>query len=178
MKAFKFLPIAAIFGCYVFGSVSALAADISVCPAGVGACRAQAIPASSYSSARSVDILIRPPVPVLPSAESLALSIAPLLPQSSGPSGTYCGRAAVYTDNMGITERSPCQGHLVAYQAPKQVYSPPTPGSCNTETGYCTDGSPGYYFTDYVFTGDCPDGYRLTTTGSSGPYQYYSCIKS
>lgn len=178
MKSFKFLPVAAIVSCYVFASAGAFAADISICPIGVGACQTKAMPASSYSDARAVDIMVRPPVQVMPSAESLALSIAPLLPQSSGPSGSYCGRAAVYTDNMNITERSPCQGHLVAYQAPTTAYMPPTLGWCNSESGDCTGGTPGYYYTAYVFAGDCPVGYGLTTTGSSGPYQYYSCIKS
>ena len=70
MESFKFLPVAAMFGCYVFSS-AAMAQQ--VCPAGGGACVTRPIPASSYSNARATDIMVRPPVPVLPTAESLAL---------------------------------------------------------------------------------------------------------
>ena len=171
---FKFLPVAAIFGLSLFG---AAVAQTQVCPVGGGACVTQPTPASSYSSARAVDIMVRQPVPVLPTPADLALQIAPLLPPASGPAGIYCGRAAVYTDNMSVTERTPCQGHQVAYQAPQQTYFPPSGGFCY-ENGYCDPVDPGGYFTTYVFAGDCPSGYGLTTTGSSGPYQYYSCIKS
>jgi hypothetical protein len=174
MKSFKFLPIAAIFGCYVFSSV---AIAQQVCPVGGGACTARTLPASSYSNARAVDVMIRPPVPVLPTPEALALQIAPLLPPSSGPSGIFCGRAAVYTDSMGVTERSPCQGHLVAYQAPTSVYVPESGGQC-AENGQCDPIIPAYWGTSYVFTSDCPIGYGFISTGSSGPYQYFSCIKS
>ena len=75
---FKSLPIAAIFGCYVFGS-TAIAQQ--VCPVGGGTCvtRPGPAPASSYSNARSVDIMIRQPVPVIPTAQSLAPELLPLL---------------------------------------------------------------------------------------------------
>ena len=80
---FKSLPIAAIFGCYIFGS-SAIAQQ--VCPVGGGTCvtRPGPAPASSYSNARSVDIMIRQPVPVIPTAQSLLPEILPLLPTPAG----------------------------------------------------------------------------------------------
>lgn len=83
MKASKFLPIAAIFGCYVFGS-AAIAQQ--VCPVGGGACMARPgpAPASSYSNARAVDIMIRQPTPVIPTAQSLLPEILPLLPTAGG----------------------------------------------------------------------------------------------
>jgi hypothetical protein len=162
MKSFKFLLLAALLGCYVFGSAGALAADISVCPIGVGACQTKAMPASSYSNARAVDVTVHP-VPSDP----------------TGPSGVFCGRAAVYTDSMGVTERNPCQGHLVVYQAPTDVYVPAQEAYCdNAEVQTCYPATAGYSTTSYTFTGDCPVGFSLTTIGSSGPYQYYSCIKS
>ena len=83
MKVNKLLPIAAIFGCYVFAS-AAIAQQ--VCPAGGGACvtRPGPAPASSYSNARSVDIMIRQPAPVIPTAQSLLPEILPLLPTPRG----------------------------------------------------------------------------------------------
>jgi hypothetical protein len=175
MKVNKLLPIAAIFGCYVFGSV---AIAQQVCPVGAGACTARTLPASSYSNSRAVDIMIRPPVPVLPTPGELALQIAPLLPPSAGPSGIFCGRAAVFTDSMGVTERSPCQGHLVAYQAPTEVWIPASGGTCDESGNSCSPYIPGYVGISYVFAADCPAGFGLISTGSSGPYQYFSCIKS
>ena len=82
---FKSLPIAAIFGCYVFGFGSAAIAQ-QVCPVGGGACvtRPGPAPASSYSNARAVDIMIRQPVPVIPTAQSLLPEILPLLPTAGG----------------------------------------------------------------------------------------------
>ncbi len=41
-------------------------------------------PASSYSNARSVDIMIRQPTPVIPTAQSLLPEILPLLPTARG----------------------------------------------------------------------------------------------
>ena len=81
MKSFKFLPVAALFGCYVFGSVSMAQ---QVCPAGGGACVTRPIPASSYSSARAVDMTVRQPMPVLPTAEELARQLVPFLPPPAG----------------------------------------------------------------------------------------------
>ena len=78
---FKFLPIAAIFGCSIFGSALA---QTQICPVGGGACFTQRAPASSYSSARAVDMTVRQPVPVLPTAEELARQLVPLLPQTGG----------------------------------------------------------------------------------------------
>ena len=74
---FKFLPIAAIFGCSIFGSALA---QTQICPVGGGACFSQPAPASSYSSARAVDMTVRQPVPVLPTAADLARQIAILIP--------------------------------------------------------------------------------------------------
>ena len=82
MKALKVLAVAAVFGCYVFGSAGVSAQQI--CPIGAGACRANPTPASSYSTARSVDIMIRQPTPVIPSAQSLLPEILPLLPTARG----------------------------------------------------------------------------------------------
>ena len=82
MKALKVLAVAAVFGCYVFGSAGVSAQQI--CPVGAGACRANPTPASSYSTARSVDIMIRQPVPVVPTAQSLLPEILPLLPTARG----------------------------------------------------------------------------------------------
>lgn len=97
----------------------------------------------------------------------------------SGPSGMYCGRAAVYTDNMAITDRVACDGHLVAYTAYSQAYMPPQAAYCTgNDNPECFPASPGYYYNTSYFATDCPSGYRVTTTGSSGPYQYYACIKS
>ena len=68
MKALKVLAVAAVFGCYVFGSAGVSAQQI--CPIGAGACRANPTPASSYSTARAVDLTPRLPVvdPFGPSA--------------------------------------------------------------------------------------------------------------
>ena len=60
MKALKVLAVAAVFGCYVFGSAGVSAQQI--CPVGAGACRANPTPASSYSTARAVDLTPRLPV--------------------------------------------------------------------------------------------------------------------
>ena len=100
MKVNKLLPIAAIFGCYVFGS-AAIAQQ--VCPVGGGTCvtRPGPAPASSYSNARAVDIMIRQPIPVMPTAESLALSIAPLLPAGAGSVTT-----GIRTASNGVTSTS------------------------------------------------------------------------
>ena len=73
MKVNKLLPIAAIFGCYVFGS-AAIAQQ--VCPVGGGACLTRVVPASSYSSARAVDLTVRP------------------VPGADMPAGGFCGWAA------------------------------------------------------------------------------------
>lgn len=59
MKTYKFLPAVALVSCYVFGSAAA-AAEYQVCLAN-GACTNRPIPASSLSTARSVDIMVRPP---------------------------------------------------------------------------------------------------------------------
>ena len=84
MKALKVLAVAAVFGCYVFGSAGVSAQQI--CPVGGGACVTPPgpAPASSYSNARSVDIMIRQPVPVVPTAQSLLPEILPLLPTARG----------------------------------------------------------------------------------------------
>lgn len=164
MKTHKFLAVVAVFGCYVFGSAGVLAAPamISICPVG-GVCSAPVLePASSKSNAVAVDVTPRLPV------------VDPF-----GPSGSYCGRAAVYTDDMGITERTPCQGHQVAYTAQQPVFQPPIAAYCDgLDTPTCYPDQPGGWYTIPVFATDCPVGYAVTTTGSSGPYQYYSCIKS
>ena len=81
MKLFKFFPVAALFGCYVFGSA---ASAQQVCPAGGGACVTRPIPASSYSSARAVDMTVRQPMPVVRTAEQLAAEVALLLPPPAG----------------------------------------------------------------------------------------------
>ena len=80
MKSFKFLPVAALFGCYVFGSASMAQ---QVCPIG-GACVTRPIPASSYSSARAVDMTVRQPMAVVQTAEQLAAEVALLLPPPAG----------------------------------------------------------------------------------------------
>ena len=78
---FKFLPIAAIFGCSIFGSALA---QTQICPVGGGACFSQPAPASSYSSARAVDMTVRQPVADLPSAAELARQILPFIPPPAG----------------------------------------------------------------------------------------------
>lgn len=150
--------------CYGFGSISgAQAGGTTVCPTG-GACSVIPTPAdSSYSGGYAI--------PGITSE-----SIRPLIPNQGGPSGMYCGRAAVYTDSMAITDRVACDGHLVAYTAYSQAWMPGQPEWCSGEA--CYPATPGYYYTASSFATDCPSGYRITTTGSSGPYQYYSCIKS
>lgn len=167
---------------FVFGFVAvAFAAGASaqyktgdryqVVPIGGGVGVTRTLPAGSDS-----DVNATPGIP-----ESV---LHPVVPNANGPSGTFCGQAAVYTDNTGITERSPCQGHLVAYQAvsSQQVWQPAQAAYCSggdsNET--CYPATDGYFYTSTssVFAADCPPSYNLTTTGSSGLYQYYSCIKS
>ena len=99
MKALKVLAMATVFGCYVFGSVGVSAQQI--CPVGAGACRDNPTPASSYSNARSVDIMVRQPTPVIPTAQSLLPEILPLLPAPRGTltTGVLTGTLA----NSGAT---------------------------------------------------------------------------
>jgi hypothetical protein len=141
-----------------------------ITPVGGGPGQWQTMPADSHSDSRA-----GPGIP-----ESV---LHPIVPSSSGPSGTFCGRAAVYTDSMGITERTPCQGHLVAYTATssQQVWQPAQPAYYSGgENGTNYPATEGYFttVTSSYFATDCPAGYSITTTGSSGPYQYYACIKA
>ena len=99
MKTYKFLAVAAVFGCYVFGIAGASAQQI--CPVGGGACVSNPTPASSYTSARSVDVTPRLPV------------VDPL-----GPSGSYCGFASFIEgggEGGGGSSSIPCLGHSVLY---------------------------------------------------------------
>ena len=80
---FKFLPIAALVGAGCSFLASALA-QTQICPVGGGTCVTRSTPASSYSSARAVDMTVRQPVPVVPTAEQLAAEVALLLPPQVG----------------------------------------------------------------------------------------------
>jgi hypothetical protein len=80
MKAFKFLPVAAVVACSLFNSVNAN----QVCPVGGGACTNRPVPASSNSNARAVDNFIRP---VIPSAGEIARDVFMMLPPPA-PSNT------------------------------------------------------------------------------------------
>lgn len=100
MKVNYFLPIAAIFGCYVFGS-AAIAQQ--VCPVGGGACVARVVPASSYSSARAVDVTARP----VAGADMPAGGFCGWAVVNQG-SSFYSGGPAPYADGV------PCQGYPVA----------------------------------------------------------------
>ena len=100
MKALKVLAMATVFGCYVFGSVGAGAAMISICPVGGGACSVMPEPASSYSTARSVDVTPRLPV------------VDPM-----GPAGSFCGSfmfdsgiASGEGSRAASSQMVPCQG--------------------------------------------------------------------
>ena len=108
MKALKVLSLVAALGS-AFGGAGVSAAVVSICPVG-GACSAPAPePASSKSSAVSVDVT-RAPV------------AAPVIVVDQTPApGSYCGWAVV---NQGSSFNSggpepyadgvPCQGHPVA----------------------------------------------------------------
>ena len=98
MKALKVLAVAAVFGCYVFGSAGVSAQQI--CPIGAGACRANPTPASSYSNARSIDVTPRLPV------------VDPM-----GPAGSFCGSfmfdsgiASGEGSRAASSQMVPCQG--------------------------------------------------------------------
>ena len=100
MKALKVLAVVAVFGCYVFGTVGAGAAMISICPVGGGACSVMPTPASSYSTALSIDVTPRLPV------------VDPM-----GSAGSFCG-SLMFDSGIASGEGSraassqmvPCQG--------------------------------------------------------------------
>ena len=99
MKALKVLAVAAVFGCYVFGSAGVSAQQI--CPVGAGACRANPTPASSYSTARAVDLTPRLPVvdPFGPTARgTLTTGVLTGTLANSGPTVTYFCAAGVGID--------------------------------------------------------------------------------
>lgn len=126
-------------------------------------------PAGSYSVARAVDNLIRPVAP----------DISNFITNQVLPSGSYCGRVALYTDTRSITERAPCPRYSVLGPVTSTVYVPPTDAYCSGgDNPICYEARPGYYTTVTPLGANCPGGYGLTVTGSSGPYQYYACIKS
>ena len=117
MKSFKFLPLAAIFACYAFSSVAI--SQVQVCPIGAGACSTRQTPASSYSNARSVDIMIRQPIPVMQTPEQLALTIAPLLPTTPGNVTTSFRVAelnGIYTKYFCVAGRGENLGQMYLHE--------------------------------------------------------------
>ena len=161
MKSFKFLPVAALFCCYVFGSGGAIAAPpatISICPAGGGACSTIPMPASSYTNARSVDLTVRP-VPVDP----------------NGPSGSYCGWGQAIEgsnpesgpDGTYRTVSIPCQGYDtipidVFFIRGRQDILPDGSYVVSTSAHGCPAGYSSVAFSGY-------NGYNSATT--------FSCLK-
>ena len=153
---------------------------LMVFAAGVAAAQvSRPLPASSnnnYSALAAKLVFPVVPTDICTASNTNCYSPGYAPPNQGGPSGMYCGRAAVYTDNMAITDRVACNGHLVAYTAYSQAWAPAQPGWCNDQM--CYPDTPGYYYNASYFATDCPSGYRVTTTGSSGPYPYYACIKA
>ena len=121
MKTYKFLAVAAVFGCYVFGGVGASAQQI--CPIGGGACVPNPTPASSYSTARAVDVTRAPVAPVI------------VVDQTPAP-GSYCGWAAADPSTEGGSYSNyPCQGHRVAFMVTGTVFADCPAGYQSITTG-------------------------------------------
>ena len=105
----------------------------------------------------------------------------PVAPNAGGP-GSHCGTLAIYTDTNSVTDNRPCMGYAIAHDQSQVVWQPETPAYCtnggDSGTDVCYEAQPGYYSTVTVSVPDCPIGYGIATTGSSDPYQYYTCVKS
>ena len=188
MKSAVFLKRFCLF-VWVLAAASTAAAQYVVRP----------VPADSRTNARAVDIMVRPVVPTYVTCANGLLAMtqaacnsvvtATTCPASyvfsggecrqlaapDGTQGNYCGRSALYTDTRNFTEQVPCNGGLPYYYAASTAYQPPVAAFCD-ENG-CYPEQPGYSYVTQSLASGCPSGFSLTTTGSSGPYQYFTCIK-
>ena len=174
----KFLKIACLLLAFIAVGVHAQAQGVA--------------PASSYSTARSVDIMIRPVIPVLPTdictASNTNCYTKAFSPPDSGAAlpGSWCGNASSTTnsqsdwDVMRFYYVIPCQGHRIIYTATgyTTISVPAQPGYFYNDVYY--DAAPAYdYQSPYNYkVNDCPIGYFTLQVSSEQNEVHHACIKS